>query len=81
MTLLLLHLNISTVCFHYHLYFLRSGVPNLGYMYPLGYICLSEGVHWRLLLEEQNISAYNLFPNIYTYVSEFSFQKSLYVHG
>jgi len=25
--------------------------------------------------------AYNLFPNIYTYISEFSFQKSLHVHG
>jgi len=23
----------------------RSKVPNLGYMYPLGYICLSERVH------------------------------------
>jgi len=26
----------------------RAGVPNLGYMYPQGYICLSEGVHLRL---------------------------------
>jgi len=23
----------------------RPGVPNQGYMYPWGYICLSEGVH------------------------------------
>jgi len=23
----------------------RAGDPNLGYMYPRGYICLSEGVH------------------------------------
>jgi len=23
----------------------RAGVPNLGYIYPWGYICLSEGVH------------------------------------
>ena len=30
----------------------RSGVPNLGYMCPHGYICLSEGVHLRLLKEE-----------------------------
>jgi len=21
----------------------RAGIPNLGYMYPKGYICLSEG--------------------------------------
>jgi len=25
--------------------FSSTGVPNLGYMYPWGYICLSEGVH------------------------------------
>jgi len=25
-----------------------TGVPNLGYMYRQGYICLSEGVHLRL---------------------------------
>jgi len=24
-----------------------AGVPNLGYMYPWGYICWSEGVHLR----------------------------------
>jgi len=23
----------------------KAVVPNLGYMYPLGYICLSEGLH------------------------------------
>jgi len=54
------------------------GVPNLGYMYPQGYICLSEGVHLRLSVEEQNVFAYNLFPNIYTYIGEYYFQKSLY---
>jgi len=27
---------------------IRAGVPNLGYMYPQGYISLSEGVHLRL---------------------------------
>jgi len=26
-------------------------VPNLGYMYPQVYICLSEGVHLRLAVE------------------------------
>jgi len=29
----------------------RTGVPNLGYMYPWGYICLSEGVRLRLAIE------------------------------
>jgi len=30
-----------------------AGVPNLGYMYPQGYICLSEGVHLRLAIEDK----------------------------
>jgi len=58
----------------------RAGVPNLGYMYPQGYICISEGVHLRLSIEEQNIFAYDLFPNIYEYINEYSFQKSLYAY-
>jgi len=45
-------------------------------MYPQGYICLSEGVHLRLSVEEQNIFAYNFFSNIYTYINEYYFQKS-----
>ena len=28
-----------------------AGLPNLGYMYPHGYICLSEGLHLRLAIE------------------------------
>jgi len=36
---------------------LKSEVPNLGYMYPQGYIFLSEGVHLRLAIEEKNILA------------------------
>jgi len=42
----------------------NTGVPNLGY------ICLSEGVHLRLAIEEKNITTYYLFPNSYTYISE-----------
>jgi len=49
-------------------------------MYRQRYICLSEGVHLRLYTEEQNIFAYDLFPSIYTYVSEYFFQKSLYAY-
>jgi len=30
----------------------KPEVPNLGYMYPYGYICLSEGVHLRLAMEK-----------------------------
>jgi len=29
----------------------NADVPKLGYMYPWGYICLSEGVHLRLAIE------------------------------
>jgi len=39
----------------------KTVVTNLGYKYPQGYICLSEGVHLRLAIEEQNIFAYNFF--------------------
>jgi len=33
------------------------------------------GVHLRLSIEEQNIFAYDLFQNIYTYVSEYFFKN------
>jgi len=36
----------------------RPEVPNLGYMYPWGYICLSEGVHLRLTIEAKYIVTY-----------------------
>ena len=56
-------------------------VPNLGYMYPWGYICLSEGVHLRLATEVKYIFTYLLFPNIYTFihVSVNSILKSRYM--
>jgi len=56
----------------------RTGVPNLGYMYPHEFICLSQGVHLMISIEEQNIFAYNIVPNIYTHISEYSFLKSFY---
>ena len=43
--------------------------PNLGYIYPQGYICLSEGVHLRLSTDDKYMFAYDLFPNIYTCIS------------
>jgi len=48
---------------------LKPGVPNLGYMYPLGYICLSEGGNLRLAIEGKNIFICCLFSNIYTYIT------------
>jgi len=53
----------------------RAGVPNLGYIYPQGYICLSEGVHLRLATEEKNIFTYYLFPNIHTCISDNIFKN------
>ena len=58
----------------------KPGVPNLGYMYPQGYICPSEGVHLRLAIEEKNIFTYHFFPNIYTYISEWYIPKFLYAY-
>jgi len=45
------------------------GVPNLGCMYPWGYICLSEWVHLRLAIEGKNIFACCLFSNLYAYIT------------
>jgi len=36
----------------------KAEVPNLGYMYRYGYICLSEGVHLRLAIEGKYIFTY-----------------------
>jgi len=59
------------------IYVSSLGVPNLGYMYPQGYICLFEGVHLRLAIEEKihlrtiyfqifiHISVNNIFKNLY----------------
>jgi len=47
----------------------KAGVPNLGYMYPKGHICLSEGVNLRLSIEKKYY-LHTLFPNIHTYISE-----------
>jgi len=58
----------------------RQGVPNLGYMYPRGYICPSEGVHLRLAIEQKNMFTYYSFPNIYTYISEYYLKKILYAY-
>jgi len=44
----------------------RAGVPKLGYMYPQGYICLSEGVHLRLAIRE-NVFKYNFSTCLYLY--------------
>jgi len=46
---------------------IRAGVPNLGYMYPQGYIFQSERVHLRLAIEEQNIITCNFSKYLYIY--------------
>jgi len=69
------------------LYF-SSGVPNLGYMYPWGYICLSEGVHLRLAIEGKiylhvvyfqifiHISLNIIFKSQYMYIVKYICEKS-----
>jgi len=63
-----------------------SGDPNLGYMYPQGYICLFEGVHLRLAIEEKihlrtlyfqifvHISVNNIFKNPYMLIVKYIYE-------
>ena len=48
----------------------RSGVSNLGYMYrtPRGTFKVSN--------RRENVFAYYLFPNMYTHISDYYFQKT-----
>jgi len=61
---------------------LKQGFPTGGTCTctPRDTFCLSEGVHLRLAIEEKNIFTYPFFPNIYTYISEWYIQKSLYAY-
>jgi len=43
-------------------------VTNLGYMCPQGYICLPEGVHLRLAIEEK-IYLHNICFEIFIHIS------------
>jgi len=61
----------------FSLIFVRPGVPNLGYMYPQVCISLSEGVHLRFVIEGKSVFMCYLFTNIYTYINEYYFRKSL----
>jgi len=49
-------------------------------MYPQEYICLSERVHLRLTEDEKNTLTYYLFRNIYTYITEYYYQKSIFAY-
>ena len=49
--------------FSYLLFLYNRGFQP-GVHVPQGYICLSEGVHLRLSIENKNVFAYYLFPNI-----------------
>ena len=53
----------------------KPGVAKLGYMYPLGYICLSEEVNLRLATEGKNMFTYYSFLNDCTYISEYYFKS------
>ena len=45
-----------------------AGVPNLWYVYPLGYICLSEGVYLRIAIEGK-IYLYIIYFQIFIHIS------------
>jgi len=57
---------------------LEQGFPTWGTFTPRGAFAYPKGCILRLSIEEQNIFEYDLFRNIYTYINEYSFQKSLY---
>jgi len=63
--------------FYFNMYTLppSAGVLKQGYMYPEGYVCLSEGVYLRLIIEGKNMFTYYSFRNIYRYISEYYFQN------
>jgi len=44
-----------------------SEIPNLGYMYPWGYISLSEGVHLWLEMEGKYIHILFIAKHLYMY--------------
>jgi len=48
---------------------LQQGFPTWGY------ICLSEGVHWRLAIEGKNIFTCWLFSKLYAYITFILFSK------
>ena len=65
----------------------RPGIPNLGYMYPWVYVCLSEGVHLRLAIEGKiylhvyfqifvRIPLNIIFKSQYMYIVKYICEKS-----
>jgi len=47
---------------------------------PLGVHLPIRRVHLRIAIEEKYVFTHLLFPNIYTYISEYYFQKPLYAY-
>jgi len=43
-------------------------------------VYLSKVVDLRSAIEGENVFIYHVFPNIYTYISNYYFQKSLYAY-
>ena len=58
----------------------RPVIPNLGFVYPQGYICLSEGVHLRLSIGDNIYLHIICFQIFIHHVDWHYFQKSLYAY-
>jgi len=56
---------------------LDQGFPSWGTCCPRGCFWLFERVHLRLAIEGKDLFVYYFFPNIYTYISEYYFQKQI----
>jgi len=58
-----------------------TGVPKLGYMYPLRCIHLSERLHLTLAIEGKNMFIYYSFPIVYAYISEYIGRLNNFILG
>jgi len=59
---------------------LDQGFPTWGTCTLKGTFSYLKGTHLSLAIEGKNVSTYYLFPNIYTCISEYYFQKSLHAN-
>jgi len=71
----------ATNMFHQlsHPFFSTAGVPDLGYKYSQGYICLFNGVHLRLAIEEK-IYLHTICFQISVHISVNFILRSRYMH-
>jgi len=60
---------------------LNKGVVGFGVHVPLGvHLLIRRGTSKATAEGGKNIFTYYLFPNIYTYITEYYYQKSLYAY-